>query len=49
MDRWALLPKETRRFYADYMIMEWQEGSVTPDEPDTPRMFHLLKEYNDYV
>jgi tetratricopeptide (TPR) repeat protein len=49
VDRWALLPKETRRFYADYMIMEWQEESPTADEPDTPRMFHLLKEYNDYV
>lgn len=49
VDRWVLLPKETRRFYADYMIMEWEEESLAPDEPDTPRLFHLLKEYNDYV
>ncbi len=49
VDRWVLLPQETRRFYADYIIMEWDNSPLTADEPDPPRLFHLLKEYNDYV
>jgi tetratricopeptide (TPR) repeat protein len=49
VDYLVQLPDELRRFYADYMIMEWQDRGLAEAEPDVPRLFQLLKEYREYV
>jgi tetratricopeptide (TPR) repeat protein len=43
------LPDRLRRFYADYMIAEWESHGLAEAEPDVPRLFELFKEYNEYV
>jgi len=48
VNRLVQLPK-VLRFYADYIITEWQDRNLTEAEPDVPRMFQLLKEYSEYV
>lgn len=48
-NRFVQLPQSLRRFYADYIIGAWREMGLSETEPDVPRLFQLLKEYNKYV
>jgi tetratricopeptide (TPR) repeat protein len=49
IDRLVRLPENMFRFYADYVITEWQDRGLAEAEPDVSRVFQLLKEYREYV
>jgi tetratricopeptide (TPR) repeat protein len=49
VNRLVQLPPDKRRFYADYVITEWEDKGLAETEPDVPRLFQLLKEYSEYV
>ncbi len=49
VNRLVQLPGKMRRFYADYIINEWQDRGLAETTPDVPRLFQLLKEYSEYV
>jgi tetratricopeptide (TPR) repeat protein len=48
VNRLVQLPKMLR-FYADYIITEWQDRGLAETAPDVPHLFQLLKEYSEYV
>jgi tetratricopeptide (TPR) repeat protein len=49
LDRLVRLPKKMLRFYADYIITEWEDRGLAETVPDVPRAFQMLKEYQEYV
>jgi tetratricopeptide (TPR) repeat protein len=49
VDALVQLPAEMIRFYADYIILEWQKKGLPEVKPDISDLFQLLKEYREYV